>query len=183
MPEITPLNEADTNDAETLEAARRKYEAEKMTRRAALRKLGITSGMAFFSLFAVDDLARMAIKQMRQNEATRDIAETVAREFKDSGIAFADDGPITVGGCIPGNGVIAGCAGADIGANCLCCPTAAGTVAACVQQACLRCYPNGLSFWYYSGFAAYNTCIREGQKQIALGRSYVCIATATGLAD
>lgn len=85
MPEITPLNEADA-----LETAHLKFEFERMTRRTALRKLGINSGMAFFALFAVDDLVRVAIKRMRQNEATRDIAETVAREFKDSGIAFRD---------------------------------------------------------------------------------------------
>jgi len=171
MPEITPPSEA-----EDLEEARRKFEAEKMTRRAALRKLGITSGMAFFSLFAVDDLARVAIKQMRQNEATHDIAETVAREFQNAGIAFADDPPITTGGCLPGNGVIAGCGGADIGANCLCCPTAAGSVAACVTQACLRCYPNGLSTWWwdYAEWAAYHDCVKQGNGQIVRGRSYIC---------
>ena len=181
MPEITPLNEAGTNEADALEAARLKYEAEKMTRRAALRKLGITSGMAFFSLFAVDDLARMAIKKMRQDEATRGIAETVAREFKDSGIAFADDPPITIGGCLPGNGVIAGCAGADIGANCLCCSTAAGSLTACVAQACLRCYPNGLSTWWwdYDQWAAYHDCINQGKKQLTLGRAYVCGSSGT----
>ena len=175
IPEITPLSEADA-----LEAARLKFEAEKMTRRAALRKLGITSGMAFFSLFAVDDLARMAIKKMRQNEATRDIAETVAREFKDAGIAFADDPPITTGGCLPGNAVIVGCAGADIGANCLCCPTAAGSVAACIQQACLRRYPNGLSTWPwdYAQFAAYNDCINQDKAQRVRGQAYICAASA-----
>ena len=169
MPEITPLNEADA-----LESARLKFEAEKMTRRAALRKLGITSGMAFFSLFAVDDLARMAIKQMRQNEATRDIAETVAREFKDSGIAFADTPPNPTP--CSASQILPGCAGADIGTNCVCCATAAVSQQACVQQACLRCYPNGLSWWYYSDFAAYNTCVREGNKQITLGKQYVCLA-------
>ena len=169
MPEITPLNEADA-----LETAHLKFESEKMTRRAALRKLGITSSMAFFSLFAVDDLARVAIKRMRQNEATRDIAETVAREFKDSGIAFASTPPNPTP-CSAGQ-IKPGCAGADIGTNCVCCATAALTQEDCVQQACLRCYPNGLSFWYYSDFAAYNTCVREGNKQIAYGLQYVCRA-------
>lgn len=170
MPEITPLNEADA-----LKAARLKFEAEKMTRRAALRKLGITSGMAFFSLFAVDDLARVAIKRMRQNEATRDIAETVAKEFQNAGIAFADDPPVT-GKCLYGNEVIPGCAGADIGANCVCCPTAAATERACVQEACQRCYPNGLSLnpIYYADKAAYNICLQAGGHQVTLGRDVVC---------
>ncbi len=66
-----------------------KVEQERLTRRAALRKMGYTSGIAMFSLFAVDDLARMAIKKMEQHKETRQIAEAVAREFKNSGIALA----------------------------------------------------------------------------------------------
>ena len=172
MPEITPLNEADA-----LEAARLKFEAEKMTRRAALRKLGITSGMAFFSLFAVDDLARMAIKKMRQNEATRDIAETVAREFQNSGIAFATT-PVTTP-CLVSE-IKPGCTGADIGYNCVCCPTAATSQETCVSEACLRCYPNGHDPAHYADFAAYNTCVREGRKQIGYGYDYVCPASTAG---
>ena len=43
-----------------------------------------------FGMFAADDLARMVIKKMEETEATRQIAETVAHEFKNAGIAFAD---------------------------------------------------------------------------------------------
>lgn len=46
--------------------------------------------MAVFGMFAADDLARMVIKKMEETEATRQIAETVAHEFKNAGIAFAD---------------------------------------------------------------------------------------------
>lgn len=137
MPEITPLNEADTNEAEDLEAARLKYEAEKMTRRAALRKLGITSGMAFFSLFAVDDLARMAIKKMRQDEATRGIAETVAREFNDSGIALAQTRPCGDPNC---NQCSDGC----LTWNCSCPPIPeGGSCQQCLTNACGRCFGVG----------------------------------------
>lgn len=66
-----------------------KVEQERLTRRAALRKMGYTSGIALFSLFAVDDLARMAIQKMEQHKETRQIAETVAKEFKNAGIALA----------------------------------------------------------------------------------------------
>lgn len=76
---------------EELLDARKKFEAEKLTRRAALKKFGITTGMAVFGMFAADDLARMVIKKMEETEATRQIAETVAHEFKNAGIAFADD--------------------------------------------------------------------------------------------
>jgi hypothetical protein len=70
---------------------REKFEQARLSRRAALRKIGVTSGMAFFGLFAVDDLARLAIKKMEENKQTREIGETVAKEFKTAGIAFADD--------------------------------------------------------------------------------------------
>lgn len=71
------------------QTAREKFEQARLSRRAALRKIGITSGMAFFSMFAVDDLARMAIKKMEENKQTREIGETVAREFKNTGVVFA----------------------------------------------------------------------------------------------
>ncbi len=83
---VTPTN----SSSEELLDARKKFEAEKLTRRSALKKFGITSGMALFGMFAADDLARMVIKKMEEHEATRQIAETVAHEFKNAGIAFAD---------------------------------------------------------------------------------------------
>lgn len=69
--------------------AREKFEQERFSRRAALRKLGITSGMALFSLFAVDDLARIAIKKLEEHKQTHEIGETVAQEFKNTGVVFA----------------------------------------------------------------------------------------------
>ena len=132
MPEITPLSEADA-----LETAHLKFESERMTRRAALRKLGINSGMAFFALFAVDDLAHMAIKKMRQDEAARGIAETVAREFKDSGIALAQTRP-----CGDPN-----CGQCDSGCmiwNCTCPPIPeGGSCLDCITAACGRCFGVG----------------------------------------
>lgn len=71
--------------------AREKFEQGRLSRRAALRKMGLTTGMALFGMFAVDDLARIAIKRMEQHKETQQVAETVAKEFKNSGIAFAGD--------------------------------------------------------------------------------------------
>jgi len=81
-------NEADAIITDK-QLAREKFEQERLTRRAALRKIGITSGMALFGMFAVDDLARIAIKKLEEHKETLAIGETVAREFKDSGIVFA----------------------------------------------------------------------------------------------
>ncbi len=91
-----------------------KMEQERLTRRAALRKMGYTSGIALFSLFAVDDLARMAITQMEQHKETRQIAETIAEEFKNAGIAIADsnssNGPCYPAGTLGGNNIGKDCA-------------------------------------------------------------------------
>jgi hypothetical protein len=68
---------------------RAEFEKEKMTRRVALRKFGITTGMSVFSLLAVDDLARIVISKMEEHRETRHIAEAVANEFNHTGVAFA----------------------------------------------------------------------------------------------
>ncbi len=68
-------------------------------RRSALRKLGMTSGMALFGVFAIDDLARLAVKKLAQHQETKAIADSIAHDFKDMGVAFAaDDGCIA--GCV-----------------------------------------------------------------------------------
>jgi len=48
--------------------------------------------MALFGMFAVDDLARLAIKKMEQHKETHEIGETVAKEFKSTGVVFAATG-------------------------------------------------------------------------------------------
>lgn len=74
--------------AEPLTASER-FEKERMSRRAALRKLGITSAATLLGVFAVDDFARMAIRVMEQNKATEKVAEVLAHDFKDAGVAHA----------------------------------------------------------------------------------------------
>ena len=66
---------------------------EKMSRRAALRRIGMTSGIAVLGLLTIDDLARVASQKLEQNELTRGIA----KDFKSAGVAFAD----TLGGPSP----------------------------------------------------------------------------------
>jgi len=67
-----------------------KFEREQLTRRQALKKFGITSAMATFALFSVDDLARMVGKAMQQRAGDNAVAEQVAQEFLNAGIALAD---------------------------------------------------------------------------------------------
>lgn len=62
-----------------------KLNEEKLSRRAALRRIGMTGGIAVLGLLTVDDLARVAAKKLEQNELTRGIA----KDFKSAGVAFA----------------------------------------------------------------------------------------------
>jgi len=60
-----------------------------MTRRAALRRLGMTGAMTVLGVLSIDDLARVAAKKLDEHEMTRGLA----KDFKDAGIAFADTLP------------------------------------------------------------------------------------------
>lgn len=62
-------------------------DAEKLTRRAALRRIGMAGGMAVLGVLSIDDLARVSAKKLEQHELTRGIAE----EFKNAGVAFAQE--------------------------------------------------------------------------------------------
>jgi len=66
-----------------------RVEQGKMTRRAALRKLGFGAGLAAFSLLSVDDLARMVGQRMERMAGDNKVAGQVAKEFQQAGVAFA----------------------------------------------------------------------------------------------
>lgn len=68
---------------------RQRFEQEKMSCRAALRKLGITSAVTVLGVFAADDLARMAIRVMEENKSTSQLAEVLAHDFNNAGVALA----------------------------------------------------------------------------------------------
>jgi len=73
-----------------VETERERFERERLSRRQALKRFGMTSAMATFALFSVDDLARMVGKAMQQRAADNKVVEQVAREFQQAGIALAD---------------------------------------------------------------------------------------------
>lgn len=81
----TPADIAGTMDT----AAAQRVEQEKLTRRAALRKLGFGAGIAAFSLLGVDDFARMVGKRLQRNAHDNKTAMAVAKEFQSAGIALA----------------------------------------------------------------------------------------------
>jgi len=72
-----------------VEIDKQRFERERLTRRQALRKFGITAGMATFAMFSVDDLARMVGRAMQQRAGDNKIAGQIALEFQQAGIAMA----------------------------------------------------------------------------------------------
>lgn len=66
------------------------FEQERISRRAALRKLGFGAGMAALLALSADDLARMAAVRLKQRAGDSRVADQIAREFRNVGIAFAD---------------------------------------------------------------------------------------------
>lgn len=70
-------------------AARKRFEQERLTRRKALRKLGMVSGIAAVGLLSIDDLARLSASKLKEYKATAEIGDSLAREFHSAGVAFA----------------------------------------------------------------------------------------------
>jgi hypothetical protein len=62
------------------------YHKEVLSRRAALKRIGLTTGIAALALFKVDDLTRLVAKKIQENQICNDLAN----ELASSGIAFAD---------------------------------------------------------------------------------------------
>lgn len=72
---------------------REQFEQDKLTRRAALRKLGFGAGLSAFALLGVDDLARMVGRELEKRAGDNAVAGEVAREFQKAGVASASPDP------------------------------------------------------------------------------------------
>lgn len=77
--------------------ALKKHEAAKMSRRAVLSKVGLQFGAAALLALSVDDLARKVTATIAARNKDNEVAQSVAREFKNAGIAFAE--PSASWGC------------------------------------------------------------------------------------
>ena len=73
-----------------VETAKEKFERERLSRRQALKKFGMTSAIATFALFSLDDLARMVGKAMQQRVRDDKVATQVAKELQQAGVVLAD---------------------------------------------------------------------------------------------
>jgi len=54
--------------------------------------MGILSGVAVLALVSVDDLARLAAKQLAAHSGNSEVAGSVAKSLKSAGVAFANPG-------------------------------------------------------------------------------------------
>lgn len=113
-PKPLAATEEDTSSSD-LVSQRAKLENERMSRRQALRKMGVMSGVAVVALLSVDDLARLAAKQLASSGGDSELASSVAKSLRSAGIAFAAGGDpnITPPFPEPGANVV------DCGARCL----------------------------------------------------------------
>ena len=66
----------------------------------ALKRVGMTSAMATFALFSVDDLARMVGKAMQQRAGDNKVAAQVAQELHQAGVTLADGASSSCAHCI-----------------------------------------------------------------------------------
>jgi hypothetical protein len=136
-----PENEITSNAVP--ETAKEKFERERLSRRQALKRLGMTSAMATFALFSVDDLARMVGKAMQQRAADNKVAAQVAQEFQNAGIVMANGASgaycqsnYNCGAC-PDSTSLGQCCGLNFTSPSNCCINATwpGTVQSC-QNCC-----------------------------------------------
>jgi len=89
QPQPSPALEESVSSTD-LVSRRAKLEDERMSRRQALRKMGILSGVAVLALVSVDDLARLAAKQLAAHSGDSEVAGSVAKSLRSAGVAFAD---------------------------------------------------------------------------------------------
>lgn len=78
LAKATPTELAQSTSADALAQ-------EKLTRRAALRRIGMTGAMTVLGVLSIDELARVAAKKLDEHEMTRGLA----KDFKDAGVAMA----------------------------------------------------------------------------------------------
>jgi hypothetical protein len=88
-----------------LETAKEKFERERLTRRQALKRFGMTAGMAAFAMFSVDDLAHIVGSAMKQRAGDNKVAAQIAQEFQQAGVAFADPSGTPCSHCLAQYGV------------------------------------------------------------------------------
>jgi len=149
-------------------------EQERLTRRAALRKLGFGAGLSAFMLLGVDDLARMVGTKMAQMGTDNKVAGQIAKEFQAAGVALANasasgspcSGCVTPDKCLPLLTLYQYCKPCCDGCS-------------CVQPADIPCHDiiNPTNMPPYAGYADCQDCCRVRNPNDAVGYGYCLLAS------
>ena len=75
-------------------------EAEKMSRRQVLGRVGFLAGAAAVAALTTDDLARLVGREMQKRAGDNKVINQVAKEFQNAGIAIAQGPPPPFGECV-----------------------------------------------------------------------------------
>ena len=127
MPENEIQNMQAPEVASVPETKAQKFERERLTRRQALRKMGMTTAMATFAMFSVDDLARMVGNVIKQRSGDSQVTKQIAVELQQAGVTLASSTPFSICSNSTGN-----------------CTSRSG----CIYPAkCQGCWWNGLRVW------------------------------------
>jgi hypothetical protein len=104
--EITesPVTNVEVEPSSPIVEAKSSYEQQAMTRRQALGRLGFLAGAAAVAALSVDDLVRLAGREMEKRAGDNKLARKVAQEFSNAGVALAVPpsacgGPACSGNC------------------------------------------------------------------------------------
>ncbi|MBC8138318.1 MAG: hypothetical protein H8F28_20765 [Fibrella sp.] len=89
--EMTEATDAQASVPGSAAEALKKHEAAKMSRRAVLSKVGLQFGAAALLALSADDLAKKVTATIAARNKDSQVAQAVAQEFKNAGMAFADD--------------------------------------------------------------------------------------------
>ena len=83
----------------TVAEERAQFEKEKLSRRQALARIGFQAGAAAIAALTADELLRKVGKEMQRRTKDHKVAQQVAKELSNAGVAFAAPPP-----CWPGVG-------------------------------------------------------------------------------
>lgn len=130
MDNVEKVEEVELTAAEKLE----QFEKEKLSRRQALAKFGFQAGAALVATLTADDLLRAVGKEMRKRAGDNKVAQQVAKEFQQVGVAFAESGCYSACTVARANSILYSCTPLSGQAYISCCQGAYVTWCKCIKN-------------------------------------------------
>ena len=110
------------------------FEKEKLTRRQALAKFGFQAGAAAVAALTADELLRKVGKEMQRRAEDNKVAQQVAKEFQQAGVAFAESGCYSACTVARANSILYSCTPLTGQAYISCCTGAYVTWCKCIKN-------------------------------------------------